>query len=121
MKVRPSVNVSAMKSQILFSLAVVLSANGLLGPSSKEKEALTCVIQEFQKYWSITALVCKITYFNGRNIDLVGLYSQILVWLFFIFSVESFSLLQLNCEADVVVDKAGCVVVPLPMENIYKL
>ena len=68
-----------------FSLAVVLSANGLLGPISKEKEALTCVIQEFQKYWSIiviiTALVCKITYFNGRNIDLVGLYSQILVWL----------------------------------------
>ena len=64
-----------------FSLAVVLSANGLVGPISKEKEALTCVIQEFQKYWSITALVCKITYFNGRNIDLVGLYSQILVWL----------------------------------------
>ena len=47
----------------------------------KKKKKLNQAIQEFQKYWSITALVCKITYFNGRNINLVGLYSQILVWL----------------------------------------
>ena len=65
-----------------FSLAVVLSANGLLGPISKENEAVKCFIQEFQKYWCAKSHILM----EGTSILLVSIVRFLSGFIFYLLS-----------------------------------